>query len=261
MSDSHESDIALIGMAGRFPGSRNLEQFWENLRTGTESISFFSEEELRASGVNPALIANPNYVRAKGMLEDVELFDASFFGYSPREAELIDPQQRVFLECAREALDHAGYDTLRYERPIGLFAGSSISSYLLVNLYSNFLLGDGSNTLQVFSGNDKDFLATRTSYKLNLTGPSLSVQTACSTSLVAVHLACQSLLSGESDMALAGGVSISFPQKSGYMFREGGILSRDGHCRTFDAAAQGTVLGNGVGIVVLKRLADALADG
>ena len=253
------SDIAIIGMARRFPGAKDIDQFWQNLRDGVESISFFNDEELAASGVDPALFGNPGYVKAKGVLDDVELFDAAFFGYSPREAEVLDPQQRIFLECAWEALENAGYDPERYKGAIGIYAGVSPSSYIF-NLYSNPEILKSVGSLQTLIGNDKDFLPTRVSYKLNLKGPALAVQTACSTSLVAVHLACQSLLCGESDIALAGAAAVRLPQQSGYQYQEGGIASPDGHCRAFDADAQGTVAGNGAALVVLKRLADAISD-
>src|ERR1051325_8176834 len=260
VTDNLIEGIAIIGMAGRFPGARNVEQFWLNLRDGVESISFFTDQELLAAGVDPALLAHPNYVKAGGVLEDIEYFDAGFFGFNPREAEITDPQQRLFLECAWEAMENAGYDTERYEGAIGVYAGVGMNSYLL-NLYTNRELMSSVGTVQVAVGNDKDHLPTRVSYKLNLKGPSITVQTACSTSLVAVHLACQSLLSYQCDMALAGGVKVDIRQKDGYIYQEGGILSPDGHCRTFDAAAAGTVSGSGVGIVVLKRLSDAIADG
>ena len=253
--------IAIVGMAGRFPGARNIEEFWRNLHDGVEAISFFTEEELRSSGVDPALLGDPRYVRAKATLEDTDLFDASFFGINHREAEIMDPQHRIFLECAWEALENAGYDADTYRGRIGVYAGLGLNSYLLSNLYSNRQFIQAISGNQSLLGNDKDFLSTRVSYKLNLNGPSLSVQTACSTSLVAVHLACQSLLNGECGMALAGGITIIVPQKVGYKYEEGGILSPDGHCRAFDADAKGTVSGSGVGIVMLKRLEDALADG
>lgn len=253
-------EIAVIGLAGRFPGAGNVEQFWQNLRDGVESITFFSDEELLAAGVNPALLKNPNFVKARGVLEDAELFDASFFGYNPREAEIMDPQQRVFLECAWEALENAGYDSETCNNRIGVYAGVSMNTYF-VNLLSNPELLDAIGQYQAFIGNDKDFIATRPSYKMNLTGPAMLVQTACSTSLVAVHQACRALLSGECDMAMAGAASVSLPQKAGYLYQEEGIMSPDGHCRAFDAKAQGTVGGSGVAIVVLKRLEDALADG
>lgn len=253
--------VAIIGMAGRFPRARTVEEFWDNLRDGVETISFYTDEELEAAGVDSALLNDPNYVKAGTLLEDAEWFDAAFFGFNPREAELTDPQHRVFLECAWEALENAGYDAERFKGAIGVYAGISLNTYLLFNLYSNAEARRLASGFQIGVGNDKDFLATRVSYKLNLKGPSVVVQSACSTSLVAVHLACQSLLNYESDLTLAGGVSISFPQKRGYLYQEGGITSPDGHCRAFDAQAQGTVAGKGVGIVVLKRLADAVADG
>lgn len=256
-----ELDIAIIGMAGRFPGARTVEEFWHNVQNGVESISFFTEQELLAEGADPSALHQPNYVRARGILEHIDLFDAEFFGYNAREAELMDPQQRIFLETAWEALEHAGYNPFTYSGLIGVYAGASDNTYWLSNLLPNRELvrkvGNGQLTL----GNGKDHLAARVSYKLNLKGPSLNIQTACSTSLVAVHMACRSLLHGEADIVLAGGVSINVPHKTGYLYREGSIASPDGHCRAFDARAQGTVSGNGVGIVVLKRLEEALADG
>lgn len=259
-TDTFDHDIAIIGLAGRFPGARNIEEFWQNLRDGVESITFFSDQEALAAGADPSLLNNPDYVKAYGVLEDIELFDAAFFGYSPREAQTQDPQQRFFLECACEALENAGYDTETYKGRIGVYAGASMSGYLrLLGTNPGFIAAMGDN--QILMGNDKDYVATRVSYKLNLRGPSITVQTACSTSLVAVHLACQSLLNGESDMSLAGGVSIAVPQKIGYLYQEGAARSPDGHCRAFDAKADGMVSGSGVGAVVLKRLADALADG
>jgi acyl transferase domain-containing protein len=260
-AETIEHGVAVIGMSGRFPKAASVEQFWENLRDGVEGISFFTGEELEASGVEASALADPNYVRAHGSLEDVELFDAAFFGLTPREAEITDPQHRLFLECAWEAMERAGYDAEKYEGRVGVYGGTGISTYLLTNLMSNRELLRSVGGFQAMLGNDKDHLPTRVSYKLNLRGPSVLVQTACSTSLVAIHLACQSLLGGECDVALAGGVSVRSPQKAGYLYSEGSIASPDGHCRAFDAAAQGTVSGSGVGIVVLKRLADALADG
>jgi len=257
-ADKSDYEIAVIGMAGRFPGAKNVDEFWQNLSDGVESISFFSEDELEASSVSPALRRRANYVPAGAVLDNVEFFDASFFGFNPREAELMDPQQRFFLECAWEALEAAGYDPERYDGRVGVYAGSSMNTYLLNNLYSNRDLIESVSGFQTVIGNDKDHLPTWVSYKLNLTGPGVNVQSACSTSLVAVHLACQSLLNHESDIALAGGVSIRVPSRSGYLYEEGGINSPDGRCRAFDANAQGTVAGEGVGVVVLKRLADAL---
>jgi acyl transferase domain-containing protein/acyl carrier protein len=259
-TENFDNDIAIVGMSGRFPGARNIREFWQNLRDGVESISFFTDEELRRAGIDEETLSEPGYVKAAGALDRIELFDASFFGFNPREAEVLDPQQRIFLECAWESLEHAGYDPETYPGLIGVYAGASMSSYLY-NVYSNpeivGLVGD----FQVQLGNDKDNLPTSVSYKLNLKGPSIAIQTACSTSLVAVSVACRSLLSYECDMALAGGVRIALPQPAGYFYQEGGIMSPDGHCRAFDAKARGTVGGNGVGIVVLKRLKDALTDG
>src|SRR5215831_8058454 len=253
-------EMAIIGMAGRFPGASNIDEFWRKIRDGVECISFFSDADLMDSGVDAATLADPHYVKAGGVLEGIEFFDASFFGYSPGEAKIMDPQHRLFLECAWEALEHAGYDSARYDGLIGAYAGTGMSSYLL-NLFSHPELIAAVGGFQLGVGNNKDHLTTRVSYKLGLEGPAVTVQTTCSTSLVAVHLACQSLLGGECDMALAGGVTIEVPQKAGYFYQEGGILSPDGHCRAFDASARGTVGGNGVGVVVLKRLEDAVSDG
>ncbi|MFN6571975.1 polyketide synthase [Dendronalium sp. ChiSLP03b] len=258
---NEQNQIAVIGMAGRFPGAKNVDIFWQNIRDGVESISFFTDEELVSTGIDPVLLNQTSYVKAGGVLEDIELFDASFFGFLPKEAEITDPQHRLFLECVWEALENAGYNPQIYDGQIGLFAGVAASNYLLSNLYPNRKLMESVDNFQLLIANDKDFLPTQVSYKLNLKGPSINVQTACSTSLVAVHLACQSLLNGESDMALAGGVSILLPQKFAYQYQEGGIHSPDGHCRAFDAKAKGTVGSNGLGVVVLKRLEDAIADG
>jgi acyl transferase domain-containing protein/acyl carrier protein len=256
--------IAIVGLAARFPGAADAGELWQNLAAGVESISFLSGEELAAAGVDPADLADPRYVPAKGVLADADRFDAAFFGLTPREAEVMDPQHRVFLECAWEALEDAGCDPARVaERGgrIGVWAGSGTSSYLIANLLPDRARLASLGGLQVLLLNDRDFLATRISYTLDLKGPSVAVQTACSTSLVAVHLACQSLLGGECDVALAGGVSISVPLASGYLYQEGSVASPDGHCRAFDAAAAGSVEGNGCGVVALKRLEDALADG
>jgi len=255
------SEVAVIGMAGRFPGANNVDAFWRNLCDGVESITTFNDEQLRLAGEEAELLANPNYVRARSILEGVDQFDASFFGFNPREAEMLDPQQRLMLQCAWEALENAGYDTEQFRGVAGLFAGTSFSNYLVHNLYKNRplmeLFGDFESTLS----NVQDSLATRVGYKLNLKGACCSVQTFCSTSLVAVHLASQSLLNYETDLAMAGGVTVYVPQQSGYLYQPGGISSPDGHCRTFDAKAQGTVFGNGVALVVLKRLEDALEQG
>ncbi|HSL55154.1 MAG TPA: type I polyketide synthase, partial [Pyrinomonadaceae bacterium] len=256
-----KNSIAIIGMAGRFPGAANVDEFWRNLRGGVESISFFSEQDLIKAGVDQAHLRAPNYVKAKGVLEGAELFDANFFGFSPRDAETMDPQRRILLEIAWHALENAGYTAESYDGPIGFFAGSSTNTYLLFNLLPHRQFLEKVGSFQTSILNRIDHLTTRVAYELNLKGPAITVQTACSTSLVAVHLACQSLLNGECDMALAGGITISVPPVNGYLHQTGGILSSDGHCRAFDAEADGTVDGNGAGIVVLKRLKDAIAEG
>jgi amino acid adenylation domain-containing protein/FkbH-like protein len=253
--------IAIVGMAGRFPKARNIEEFWRNLCEGRESVSFFSVEELETAGISIPTRSS-NYVKARAILEDADMFDAAFFGMNPKEAELTDPQHRVFLECAWEALENAGCDPHKYPGAIGVFAGMSTNTYLTHNLTTSPQLLIGINgEFNAMVGNDRDFLPTRVSYKLNLKGPSLNIQTACSTSLVAVCVACQHLLTYQCDMALAGAVSISFPQKRGYVYQEGAITSPDGHCRPFDAESAGTIAGEGVGVVALKRLEDAIADG
>jgi acyl transferase domain-containing protein len=258
---SPSMDIALVGMACRFPGAENPGEYWRLLREGRESLTLLSEESLRAAGVPGSLISHPDYVRAGMHLQKMEQFDPGFFGFSPLDGKILDPQHRHFLECTWEALEDAGYDPFRFEGAIGVFAGSGQSAYLPYNLLTNpELVADVGLFLLRHTGNDKDFLATRASYCFDLKGPSINVQTACSTSLVAVHLAAQSLTNGECDMALAGGVTIELPHHQGYLFRESEILSRDGHCRPFDASSGGTVFGSGAGVVVLKRLDDALAD-
>ena len=253
--------IAIIGMNCRFPGIKGTNEFWMKLEEGKETTSFFTDEELLSSGVYPELLNNPNYVKAGALLDEVDMFDAQFFSYTPRQAEITDPQQRIFLECAHEILETSGYRSDSNSKRIGVFAGSGISQYFLQHLLSNRILLETIDINQITNSNDKDFLSTQVSYKLNLKGPSINVQTACSTSLVAVHSACQSLLNGECDIALAGGVSIGNLTPSGYLYTEGGILSADGHCRTFDKEANGMALGSGVAMVLLKRLGDALDDG
>ncbi|MDC0707023.1 amino acid adenylation domain-containing protein [Stigmatella sp. ncwal1] len=260
-STGRQEPIAIVGMSGRFPGAKNLGEFWRNLRDGVESVSFLTERELRQSMDDPSLLNDPNYVRASTHLEDVEFFDADLFGFMPKQARITDPQHRIFMECVWEAIEDAGYNPRKLDKLVGVYAGAIISNYLLFNLGPSVGREGAVRDLQTLIGNDKDYLATHVSYKLGLKGPSLSVQSACSTSLVAVHLACQALVNQECDMALAGGVSVRLPQKSGYLFEQGGILSPDGHCRAFDANAQGTIFGSGAGVVVLKRLSDALADG
>ncbi len=253
-------DIAIIGMSGRFPGARNVKELWKNLCEGVESVSSFSDEELEESGIDRELIDNPNYVKSRGIIADADKFDATLFGLFPREVEILDPQQRLFLECSFEALSDAGYDPETYPGLIGVFGGVGMNTYLLSFLAAQQGFISSAEGYQLSIGNEKDFLTTRVSYKMNLRGPSVNLQTACSTSLVATHLACTNLLNYQCDMALAGGVTINFPQKSGYYYEEGMILSPDGHCRPFDSKAAGTVGGNGVGIVLLKRLSDALDD-
>ncbi|HEY9767123.1 MAG TPA: SDR family NAD(P)-dependent oxidoreductase [Coleofasciculaceae cyanobacterium] len=253
--------IAIIGMDGRFPGAKNIDKFWDNLKNGRESITHFSDDELLAIGIDKTIIDDSNYIKAGAFLEDIDLFDANFFGYNPKEASAIDPQHRIFLECAYSALENAGYNSDKYAGKIGIFAGVGWNNYLLFNLNPNEDFFKTALGYQTVIGNEKDFLTTRISYLLNLKGISIDLQTACSTSLVATSIACQSLLTYQSDIALAGGISISSLKQTGYFYQEGGILSPDGHCRAFDAKAQGTVPGSGVGVVVLKRLEDALADG
>lgn len=252
--------IAIIGMSGRFPGASTVEEFWQNLRDGVESISIFTDVELAEANISQDMQDDPNFVPAAGVMKDPEYFDAAFFDIIPREAEVTDPQQRLFLECAHEAIEHAGYDPSLFDGSVGVYGGVGRNSYIN-HLHANPQVVQSVGSFQAMIGNDPDFLATRVSYKLNLQGPSVTVQTACSTSLVAVHLACQGLLTYECDMALAGGVSVDPVQKQGYLYQEGGILSPDGHCRAFDDDAQGTIVGNGVGVVLLKRLEDAVADG
>ncbi len=258
------SDIAIVGMALRVPGARNVSEFWKNLCDGVESIRTFSTEELVADGEDPERIHHPNYVPRGADLPDMEMFDAEFFGLNPKEAAVMDPQHRQFLECAWEAMEDAGRTepSLAHPGPVGIFAGCGMGSYFYFNVCSNRSLVDQTGMFLLrHTGNDKDFLATRASFVFDLRGPSVNVQTACSTSLVAIHYACQSLISGECDMALAGGVTIEFPHRRGYMYQEGEILSPDGHCRAFDHRSAGTVFGSGAGVVALRRLSDALRDG
>lgn len=261
-SETFETDIAVVGMAGRFPGARNIGEYWANLRAGVESLTTFTDEELLAAGVAPTLLNNPHYVKRGAVFPDMEQFDAPFFGFSPREASIMDPQHRHFLECAWEALENAGHVPSRFPGAIGVFGGSGHNAYMPYNLLTNPKLMQAVGFFLVrHTGNDKDFLTTRVSYLLNLKGPSVNVQTACSTSLVAIHTGVQSLLNRECDMALAGGVTIELPHRHGYLYHEGEILSPDGHCHAFDADSKGTVFGSAVGVVVLRRLADAIQDG
>jgi len=262
-----EGTVAVVGMAGRFPGARNLKEYWQNLREGVESIHHFTPEELAAAGIAPALLADPHFVPAASPVPEADRFDAAFFGFNPREAEILDPQHRLLLETAWAALEDAGYDPHSFgegeaaEALVGVFAGATTSTYLLFHLLANPAIRGAVDPLALLVANAGDSLATRVSYKLRLRGPSYSISSACSTSLVAVHNACQSLLNEECDLALAGGVSVNLSQPMGYLYTPDSILSPDGHCRAFDARARGTVFGSGVGLVVLKRVEDALADG
>ncbi len=257
-----DTDIAIVGMAARLPGANNVDDFWYNLKNSIESYTEFTDEELLERGVPQSTLDNPNYQKIGRPLDNMEMFDAALFGFSPKDASIMDPQHRHFLEVSWEALEHAGYDPRQYSGSIGVFGGSGHNAYMPYNLFTN---PDLMKSLGLFlarhTSNDKDFLTTRVSYCLNLQGPSINVQTACSTSLVALHLASQSLLSGECDMALAGGVTIEMPHRVGYMYEEGEIQSPDGHCRAFDEKSMGTVFGSGAVQVVLKRMEDAVSDG
>jgi len=263
---SHEGNgsardaVAVIGMAGRFPGAANLDQLWRNLCNSVESISFFTPEEL-GPGIDEHLRNDPDYIRARGLIEGADLFDAAFFGINPLEAKVMDPQQRVFLELAQHALENAGYDPERYKGRIGVFAGIGDNHYYTTNLLTQPDLLAMAGKLAVEYGNQKDYIALRTAYLLDLRGPAISVNTACSTTLLTVDQAYRSLLDYECDIALSGGVDITVPQKSGFLYQEGGTFAKDGHCRPFDADATGTMFCDGAGVVMLKRLADALADG
>jgi acyl transferase domain-containing protein/thioesterase domain-containing protein len=262
VTDIAATDIAVVGRALRVPGARTVGEFWANLRDGVESVRRLSDAELRAAGVDSGLMADPNYIRVGAPLEDMELFDSGFFGFSPREAAIMDPQHRHFLEVAWEALEDAGHVPERFSGRIGIFGGSGMNAYMPYHLFTNPKLMSAAGLFLIrHTGNDKDFLTTRVSYLFDLRGPSVNIQTACSTSLVAIHSACQSLINQECDMALAGGVTIELPHGHGYLYQEGEILSDDGHCRAFDRKAKGTIFGSGVGLVVLRRLEDALAAG
>ncbi len=253
--------VAIIGMAGRFPKAANVDEFWQNLIDSRDCIAFYTEEELIEAGIDPNTVKNPFYIKAKGEVGNVDMFDAAFFGINPREAEVTDPQHRMLLECAWEAMEHAGYDSFKYDGSIGIYAGKSMDYYLLLNVYPYIKKEISAGSLQAAIGNDKDSLTTTISYRLNLTGPGITIQTSSSTSLVAVCVAAQSLLTYQCDIALAGGITAGPPMKSGYLYQEGGIWSDDGHCRAFDARSKGFVPGSGMGMVVLKRLEEAVNDG
>jgi amino acid adenylation domain-containing protein len=252
--------IAIIGMAGRFPGASSVEQLWQVLAEGRDTIRMFKPEELDAS-IPASLRADSNYIAARGVVEDCEMFDAGFFGISPKEAELIDPQQRLFLELCWEALERGGHVPESYPAPIGVFGGMYNPTYYQKHVQHRPDLIERVGEFQVMLGNEKDYVATRVAHRLNLTGPAISVHTACSTSLVAICMAVESLRTGQCGMALAGGASITCPPNSGYLYNEGSMLSADGHTRTFDADARGTVFSDGAAVVLLKRLEDAVADG
>ena len=259
-NDPARDAVAVIGMTGRFPGAANLDQLWRNLCNSVESISFFTPEEL-GPGIDENLRHDPDYIRARGLIEGADLFDAAFFGINPLEAKVMDPQQRVFLELAQQALENAGYDPERYKGRIGVFAGIGDNHYYTTNLLTQPDLLAMAGKLAVEYGNQKDYIALRTAYLLDLRGPAVSLNTACSTTLLAVDQAYRSLLDYECDIALSGGIDITVPQKSGFLYQEGGTFAKDGHCRPFDADATGTMFCDGAGVVILKRLADALADG
>jgi len=265
-------DIAVIGMSCRFPGADDLDTFWKNLAQGVESITFFGDKELKQSGFEASVYTSDDYVKASPLLSDAKGFDAEFFGYTARDAELMDPQHRLFLECAWEAFEVAGYEPTTYPGVTGVYAGAAMNTYLMNNVMPNRHLIDPNDGMDVTTldsmggfmmmvANDKDYLTTRVSYKLNLGGPSINVQTACSTGLVTVHMACQSLLSGETDLFVAGGASVQSPEHAGHLYQPGMIVSPDGHVRSFDAKAAGTIFGSGVGAILLKRLDDAIRDG
>lgn len=267
-----DNDIAVIGLACRLPGADNLAAFWRNLSEGVESITFFTDRELARNGFAASVYGQTGYVKASPLLSDVRGFDAEFFGYSARDAELMDPQHRLFLECSWEAFEDAGYDPTTYPGTVGVYAGAAMNTYLFNNVLPNRRTLDPQDDLGVMTldsmggfmtmvANDKDYLTTRVSYKLNLSGPSVNVQTACSTGLVSIHMACQSLIAGEADLFLAGGTSIQSPEQAGHLYQPGMIVTPDGHVRSFDANAGGTIFGSGVGAVLLKRLADAVRDG
>ena len=262
VAEAGAADIAIVGMAAHLPGAQDIAEYWDNLRHGRTAVRRLEEAELAAAGESPALLRNPSYVPYAAPLAGFDQFDPEFFGFSPKEAAILDPQHRHFLEVAWEALETAGHPPENFKGRVGVFAGCGMGSYFYFNLCSNPGLVDSTGLFLLrHTGNDKDFLSTRVSHVFDLKGPSLSVQTACSTSLVAVHYAIQSLLNGECDMALAGGVTIELPQGRGYLYKEGEVLSPDGVCHAFDHRAQGTVFGSGAGAVVLRRLDDALADG
>ncbi len=254
------NDIAIIGMTGRFPEAKDVEAFWENLSKGVESVKFFNHEQLASMGIDDHLLDNPEFVAADAVLDDVDLFDARFFNMSPREAEITDPQHRMFLEAAWELMERAGYSPQKYSGRVGVYAGAALSGYMLRNLKSNPGLIERVGTFKIMLANDKDFLSTKVSYHMGFTGPSINVNTLCSSSAVAIHLASEALLNHQCDLAMAGGVSIQVTRNEAFFYQEGKIGAPDGHCRAFDERAAGTVSGSGLGIIALKRLGEAIAD-
>ena len=267
MVDKKNAEIAVIGMAGRFPGAKNISEYWQNLLAGKETIKRFSDEELsKVEYKFDEIKDDPNYVRAKGVMNDIDKFDSEFFGIPPREAARTDPQHRVWLETTWEAFEDAGCDPLTYQGRISVFAGGFSNTYLLNNVLRNTEIRENyirqrfSDSFQLFTGNDVSFIPTKTAYQFNLKGAAVNIQTTCSTSLVAIAEACQSLYVHKSDICIAGAICISVPQETGYMYQDGSIYSPEGVVRPFDAKAKGTVFSNGVGVVVLKRLEDAVRD-
>lgn len=254
------NSIAIIGMAGKFPKAKDIYEFWNNLCNGVDGVSFYSDDELINFGIDQSLIKDPDYVKARADLDDIDKFDSDFFRYNSKEADIMDPQHRMLLECAWATMEDAGWDPEKYDGKIGVFAGESMSSYMLFNIYPTMGKVASTATLQAAIGNDKDSITSTIAYKLNLTGPAITVQSSSSTSLVSVSMACQSILNYQCDMALAGGVSVGPPEKSGYLYQEGGILSHSGHTLSFDSRADGFVPGSGLGLVLLKRLDEAIAD-
>ncbi len=254
-----EGKVAIIGMACRLPGAKNIYEYWKNLLDGVETLTTFTDEELIASGVSPEVFSQSNYIRNRGIIDGAEFFDAEFFGYTPREAELMDPQQRIFLECAWHALEDAGCDPYNTRERIGVFGGTGTPLHLIETMGNPWVKKNASGA-SIVTSNDKDYVTTRVSYKLNLSGPSVNVQCACSTSLVAVVTGINSLMNYQSDMIISGGATIEIPERQGYLYQAGGMESADGHCRTFDKDANGTVFSRGCGVVILKRLEDAIRD-
>src|SRR6185437_1451937 len=259
-SRAQGAPVAIVGMAGRFPGARNIDEFRSNVLNGVEAISALTDDDLRAAGAGDRDLRDPYYVKAAAIVDEADMLDASVFGMSARDAQVMDPQFRVFLESAHAALTDAGLDPGRFHGRVGIYAGSRDNSYLEDNVYRNRAIMRAVGSFLASIQNNTDYLATNAAYRLGLTGPAVTMVTACSTSLVAVHSAVQALRNGECEAALAGGVEIALPQVNGYLYREGGIYSNDGHIRTFDASASGTVFGNGCAVVLLKLLDDALAD-